>query len=156
MSVGVLVDMLVAVIVVVVCMPITVGGALITIDGAVVVAHCLFLGVCGCSWVVFIHHFLFVGGCCGHLSLFVFIVCHHLLVVVMGGGHHLLCVLVVVVLRKEATSHNVTLASHLSFHVSIISGIFTFPMEFCQTFHRFCEMFTECDGTQYGLIRHNN
>ena len=47
-----------------------------------------------------------VGGCYGQLLLFV-------IVLGGGGGWHSLCALVVVVWRKEATSHVVTVASHL-------------------------------------------
>ena len=69
----------------------------------------------------------------GHLSPSVFVGdCWWLLEVVNVGSHHWLlllalvvvrgscgssCVLMVVVRRKEATSHIVTLASHLNFHV---------------------------------------
>ena len=75
--------------------------------------------------MVVIHSFIFilhvlivvVGHQCRHFLLFVFAVCCHLLVVVMGSGCCLLCVLLVVVLRKESTSHIVTMASHLNFHM---------------------------------------
>ena len=82
----------------------------------------------------------------------------HLLLPSVGSSHGggcgwwlLFAVLVVVVLRKEAMSHIMTRASHLSSHVtphmSIVLRIFTCPMEFCWLFHGF----VKCSRNPVGL-----
>ena len=102
------------------------------------------MGMQVCRWLVIIVYIhvrgplvVIVGGnviCCvqrgcGHSLLFVFMGTHHggdrcgrwslFIVVVVGSGWgpSLSCGSMVVVRRKEAMSHIVTMASHLTFHV---------------------------------------
>ena len=98
-----------------------VGGRLVVV---------VYVHVCGQLVVIVGGHII----CCaqrgrGRLLLFVFVGAGRggdhcgwwspFIIVVVGGGRGqwLSCVSMVVVRRKEATSHIVTMASHLSFHV---------------------------------------